>query len=68
MQFLGLFVFIFICAPQLAYCVVQFLEKDPTLTEPVLFFSFFSLIISPTESTKTRHYICLHCREMCCGC
>lgn len=21
--------------PQLAYCVVQFLEKDPTLTEPV---------------------------------
>lgn len=22
--------------PQLAYCVVQFLEKDPTLTEPVL--------------------------------
>lgn len=40
MQFLGLFVFIFICAPQLAYCVVQFLEKDPTLTEPVLFFFF----------------------------
>lgn len=26
--------------PQLAYCVVQFLEKDPTLTEPV-FFIFF---------------------------
>ena len=22
--------------PQLAYCVVQFLEKDPSLTEPVL--------------------------------
>lgn len=22
--------------PQLAYCVVQFLEKDPVLTEPVL--------------------------------
>lgn len=21
--------------PQLAYCVVQFLEKDPSLTEPV---------------------------------
>lgn len=21
--------------PQLAYCIVQFLEKDPTLTEPV---------------------------------
>lgn len=27
--------------PQLAYCVVQFLEKDPTLTEPVFFFFFF---------------------------
>ena len=25
------------CVFQLAYCVVQFLEKDPTLTEPVLF-------------------------------
>ena len=24
--------------PQLAYCVVQFLEKDPSLTEQVLFF------------------------------
>lgn len=23
--------------PQLAYCVVQFLEKDPSLTEPVSF-------------------------------
>ena len=22
--------------PQLAYCVVQFLEKDPSLTEPVI--------------------------------
>ncbi|PWA27409.1 hypothetical protein CCH79_00000472, partial [Gambusia affinis] len=28
---------------QLAYCVVQFLEKDPTLTEPVLFLSFLPL-------------------------
>lgn len=25
--------------PQLAYCVVQFLEKDPTLTEPVKYFT-----------------------------
>lgn len=24
--------------PQLAYCVVQFLEKDPSLTEPVSYF------------------------------
>uniref|UniRef100_A0AAQ4P288 Serine/threonine protein phosphatase 2A regulatory subunit n=1 Tax=Gasterosteus aculeatus aculeatus TaxID=481459 RepID=A0AAQ4P288_GASAC len=32
---------------QLAYCVVQFLEKDPTLTEPVLIF-----ITPPTQSTK----------------
>ena len=22
--------------PQLAYCVVQFIEKDPSLTEPVV--------------------------------
>lgn len=29
--------------PQLAYCVVQFLEKDPTLTEPVFFIFFFFL-------------------------
>lgn len=28
--------------PQLAYCVVQFLEKDPSLTEPV---SCFVIII-----------------------
>lgn len=49
MQFLGtLCTFtLFFCAPQLAYCVVQFLEKDPTLTEPVLIFS-----IPPTQSTK----------------
>lgn len=33
--------------PQLAYCVVQFLEKDPTLTEPV--FIYF-LSIPPTQS------------------
>jgi len=25
--------------PQLAYCVVQFLEKDPTLTEPVYIYN-----------------------------
>lgn len=31
-----MFLFILVCAPQLAYCVVQFLEKDPTLTEPVI--------------------------------
>ena len=38
--------------PQLAYCVVQFLEKDPTLTEPVsilqsLFVPFCVSISSP---------------------
>lgn len=27
-----------VCLLQLAYCVVQFLEKDSTLTEPVRFF------------------------------
>lgn len=26
---------VFVCELQLAYCVVQFLEKDSTLTEPV---------------------------------
>ena len=27
--------------PQLAYCVVQFLEKDPSLTEPVSIFTTY---------------------------
>ena len=26
--------------PQLAYCIVQFLEKDPSLTQPVSYLSF----------------------------
>lgn len=30
--------------PQLAYCVVQFLEKDPTLTEPVSIQSYMWLV------------------------
>lgn len=29
---------------QLAYCVVQFLEKDPTLTEPVIVFFLKSFL------------------------
>ena len=35
--------------PQLAYCVVQFLEKDPSLTENVIDLSFsndFQLIFN----------------------
>uniref|UniRef100_A0A9J2P6T0 Serine/threonine protein phosphatase 2A regulatory subunit n=1 Tax=Ascaris lumbricoides TaxID=6252 RepID=A0A9J2P6T0_ASCLU len=37
--------------PQLAYCVVQFLEKDPTLTEPVIhsMLKFWPKVHSPKE-------------------
>jgi hypothetical protein len=41
--------------PQLAYCIVQFLEKDPSLTEPVSlcrrlrhFLPCFSVLVSYT--------------------
>merc|ERR1711876_49431 len=37
--------------PQLAYCVVQFLEKDPSLTEPVIcsLLRFWPKVHSPKE-------------------
>ena len=37
--------------PQLSYCVIQFLEKDPTLTEPVLLhlIKFWPKVNSPKE-------------------
>jgi len=37
--------------PQLAYCLVQFLEKDPTLTEPVVkdLLKFWPKVHSPKE-------------------
>nr|XP_027211040.1 serine/threonine-protein phosphatase 2A 56 kDa regulatory subunit gamma isoform-like isoform X3 [Penaeus vannamei] len=37
--------------PQLAYCVVQFLEKDPSLTEPVIIslLKFWPKVHSPKE-------------------
>lgn len=37
--------------PQLAYCVVQFLEKDPTLTEPTIMglLKFWPKVHSPKE-------------------
>eukprot|EP00128_Syssomonas_multiformis_P002233 Colp12_sorted_trinity150504_noHs@7424 len=37
--------------PQLAYCVVQFLEKDPTLTEPVIsgLLKYWPKVNSPKE-------------------
>eukprot|EP00794_Sanderia_malayensis_P019980 gene19980-21938_t len=37
--------------PQLAYCVVQFLEKDPTLTDPVIngLLRFWPKVHSPKE-------------------
>ena len=39
---------------QLAYCIVQFLEKDPSLTEPV---SIFSIILKNFRKT-TFHGVC----------
>lgn len=39
------------CVSQLAYCVVQFLEKDPTLTEPVPSSVLFGL----NHSTHAKH-------------
>lgn len=40
--------------PQLAYCVVQFLEKDPSLTEPVIkcLLKFWPKTHSPKEVTQ----------------
>lgn len=37
--------------PQLAYCIVQFLEKDPSLTEPVIMclLKFWPKTHSPKE-------------------
>lgn len=37
--------------PQLAYCVVQFLEKDPNLTEPVIkgLLKYWPKVHSPKE-------------------
>ena len=37
--------------PQLAYCVVQFLEKDPSLTEPVIMslLRYWPKVHSPKE-------------------
>lgn len=37
--------------PQLAYCVVQFLEKDPLLTEPVIkgLLKYWPKVHSPKE-------------------
>lgn len=39
--------------PQLAYCIVQFLEKDPSLTEPVIrsLLKFWPKTHSPKEVT-----------------
>lgn len=40
--------------PQLAYCVVQFLEKDPSLTEPVVLslLKFWPKVHSPKEVVR----------------
>ncbi|KAH0622720.1 hypothetical protein JD844_025262 [Phrynosoma platyrhinos] len=39
---------------QLAYCVVQFLEKDMTLTEPVMFLGEIEEILDVIEPTQFR--------------
>lgn len=43
--------------PQLAYCVVQFLEKDSTLTEPVRSFNVVVL--------KYAETLLEHCEQKC---
>lgn len=40
--------------PQLAYCVVQFLEKDPALTEPVCGCATERAAVSPAPSMVAR--------------
>jgi hypothetical protein len=37
--------------PQLAYCVVQFLEKDPSLTEQVSDYSTISVAITSSQNS-----------------
>ncbi|KAG2467006.1 2A5A phosphatase, partial [Polypterus senegalus] len=39
---------------QLAYCVVQFLEKDPTLTEPVMFLGEIEEVLDVIEPTQFK--------------
>ncbi|KAK0136451.1 Serine/threonine-protein phosphatase 2A regulatory subunit alpha isoform [Merluccius polli] len=39
---------------QLAYCVVQFLEKDPTLTEPVMYLGEIEEILDVIEPTQFK--------------
>lgn len=45
--------------PQLAYCVVQFLEKDPSLTEPVVLslLKFWPKVHSPKEVRQNQLHI-----------
>lgn len=46
--------------PQLAYCIVQFLEKDPSLTEPVIksLLKFWPKTHSPKEVKLLRIRYC----------
>ena len=45
--------------PQLAYCVVQFLEKDPSLTEPVIMSLLRSVSFSISEMMDQIYSIIL---------
>lgn len=44
--------------PQLAYCVVQFLEKDPSLTEPVSKFKQGHVPFFTLNATIDRFFVC----------
>ena len=49
--------------PQLAYCVVQFLEKDPSLTEPVVLslLKFWPKVHSPKEVLLNHILLIISC-------
>lgn len=46
------------CLLQLAYCIVQFLEKDPTLTEPVSDIWLTALLFLFDSFVFMSHLIC----------
>lgn len=64
--------------PQLAYCIVQFLEKDPSLTEPVIrsLLKYWPKTHSPKEvniyknnvidkNKKYLHFTVMYLRRLC---
>lgn len=55
--------------PQLAYCVVQFLEKDPSLTEPVIItlLKLWPKVHSPKEVSHSQQHHRCHIQEHHCA-